>query len=586
MNSKTSSNSFVPDIKLETLLYLAILGLAAFLRLYRLGLAPLSADEAAQALAAWRGALPPSGASPLLYAINAILFGLMGPSDSLARLGAALFGTILVGLPALLRQRLGRSGALGAAFILAISPTAIIASRTLSGEIVTAVVGLGLLGIGELDRRGERQQIYSLAALTALGLIGGSSFYTLALIFAGGLFFAPPSTFNLRLSALNVKRLTFLVAAIVIGVSTLLLWRPANLSAVGDLPIAWLRGFRLEAGITAMYLPVQILFFYEMLALLTGLIGLIIAAQRRDHLAVWLGYWALAALLITMLRQGRTPQDVILMVVPLACLSAYALEELADSLQRMRLNIIEFVFIVAILVIMAFGLLALADYVANPGNVYMLGNPANPTWIHRAAIEGLLALTLLGIVILLLFGVVMAKSALRSIAIAALIFVTLGTWAAGWGAAQAHPGDPRELIVGPQPASLALRLMVNTLEIASAQQTGDARALPLIVLTRSSPQDAVVEWTLHEFPHVAFVSALDETSQPYAVVTPVDAPPTLASSYAGQDFTATTTWTLENRPLADVLRWMLYRRSPDPPIPQDQWVVWIRQEMTATRTTP
>ncbi len=566
-------------LSVEMGLYMAILALAALVRLYRLGLAPLSADEAAQAMAALRGTAPPPGASPLLYAINSLVFALMGAGDGLARLGAALFGLALVGWPYLWRHRLGRVGALGTAFVLAISPTAIVASRTLGGEIITALVGLGLLTAGDHYLRTRNPQwLYALAALAAMGLMGGSGLYTLAMVLASGLAFWKFSVRYPLPGAIPWKRLAVIVAALVGGGSTVLLWRPAGLVAVGDLLVAWLSGFRLEAGVTWWYLPFQILVFYEMLALLTGLAGLVIAVSRDDWPGVLLGYWALMVLLITTLRQGRTPQDMVLVVTPLAGLAGYALERLAGSLSRWRVGYLESVFIVILLVVMAYGGLALADYAANPGWVQMVGGSESPWVVHRAAVQGLLAMALLGIVLLLMASVLETEIALRGGALAVLVVLVLGTWATGWKATQVHPGDPRDLLAGPQPTSLSLRAMVVTLKTASEQQTGDPYALPLVVVEPAPAGREILAWTLRDFRSVQFASALDASRAPYIVITPLEMTPALASSYAGQDFAVTTTWNWAGRTGSELVRWLLYRQSSDAPLPESRVVVWVRQE--------
>jgi predicted membrane-bound mannosyltransferase len=134
----------IPYSKLtvEIGLYAILATLALALRLYRLGLAPLSTSEAMLSVAALRGMAIPTGASPLLYWVNAFLFSTFGAGDTLVRLLPALAGSVLVLLPALMRERIGRVGALGAAALLAISPVAIFTSRTASGDALVAAVML------------------------------------------------------------------------------------------------------------------------------------------------------------------------------------------------------------------------------------------------------------------------------------------------------------------------------------------------------------------------------------------------------------------------------------------------------------
>jgi predicted membrane-bound mannosyltransferase len=124
-------------------LWVLIAVVALALRLTHLDAAPLNASEAREAMLAWRvgqsfqtagrlESLPhASGYSPLLLAANTLLFTVCGASDALARLWPALFGSVLALTPFLLRRRIGRVGALAAGLYLALSPTALLASRQL-----------------------------------------------------------------------------------------------------------------------------------------------------------------------------------------------------------------------------------------------------------------------------------------------------------------------------------------------------------------------------------------------------------------------------------------------------------------------
>ncbi|MBN1888828.1 MAG: glycosyltransferase family 39 protein [Thermoflexales bacterium] len=586
--------------------YALILAMAAAMRLYRLGLAPLSGSEAAQALAAWHGTPPPIGASPVLYAINSLLFGLMGTSDGLARLGAAICGVALAGVPFFLRHRLGRVGALSAAAILAISPTAIMASRTLSGEVIVALASLGLLAAGErYVQTHERRWAYSLAILLALGLSGGSGIYTMTIAYAGGLGLwilagQPASEFAPLLSTLQSewKRLALILASGLVGLSTALLLRPAGLAAVGNLLSAWLQGFQPSALATSWHMPFQVMISYELLALLAGVAGLAIASLRNKLLGIFLGYWAAVALLIVTLRQGRTPQDMVLVITPLACLAAYAIEELAGLFRRPRAHGIELAFVASLLVILAFELLGLADYATHPGTAQSFALLGRAISVHRVVIQTILGSALLVIAILLIIGLSGYELALRNGLLAALIVLILGTWSGGWGAAQRCPGDSRELLAGPRPTSTSVRLMVATLNATSAQKTGEPYALPLSVVIPSSLPDptslnvyepsstsltssgleSVLRWHLRDFAQAQFVSALDESSTPYVVVAPAGTTPALASSYAGQDFAVTTSGGQASS-TARVLGWLLYHQTTETPPALESVVVWVRQEV-------
>ncbi|HEY4720263.1 MAG TPA: glycosyltransferase family 39 protein, partial [Anaerolineae bacterium] len=177
-------------LTIETLLYASVLIGAAALRLVNLDAAPLSTNEAGQALAAFNGTVAPAGSSPLLYSLNQILCGLFGSSvgDVGVRLGSALIGTALVLLPVLWRKRIGRVGALVASIALAISPMMVFASRSLNGAIVIAACALGALGFG-LRYIESRRSMYLTGFTISIGLalLSGAGIITLAIVIGIGL---------------------------------------------------------------------------------------------------------------------------------------------------------------------------------------------------------------------------------------------------------------------------------------------------------------------------------------------------------------------------------------------------------------
>ena len=167
----------------------ALVGVGALaLRLARLGAAPLSAPEAREALLAWQAVtgqgMPGSTAySPFLFSANALLFLLFGAADATARLWPAVFGAALVLTPLLFRRRVGRVGALGAGAYLALSPTALLASRQLDGAVVAAAGLMAALGgVVRLRETRERRWLVLSAAGLALALASSSAAYGLALV--------------------------------------------------------------------------------------------------------------------------------------------------------------------------------------------------------------------------------------------------------------------------------------------------------------------------------------------------------------------------------------------------------------------
>ena len=135
----------------ELLAWGIILSLALALRLWGLGDRALHHDESLHATYSWyfyegRGYThDPMMHGPFQFHAGALAFILFGPSDFVARVPAALFGTGIVALIYLLRGHLGRLGALSAAAFVAVSPTLLYFSRFDREDIYTAFWTLALV---------------------------------------------------------------------------------------------------------------------------------------------------------------------------------------------------------------------------------------------------------------------------------------------------------------------------------------------------------------------------------------------------------------------------------------------------------
>ena len=136
------------NLNLETSLYI-LLGLAAIVAcFYNLGARAQSHDESLHALYSWKLYAGqgyqhnPMMHGPFLFHINALFYFLFGTSDFTARISAALFGVILVLLPALLRKELGRVGALITSVLTLISPSTLYYARYIRNDIYMMVWAL------------------------------------------------------------------------------------------------------------------------------------------------------------------------------------------------------------------------------------------------------------------------------------------------------------------------------------------------------------------------------------------------------------------------------------------------------------
>ena len=161
----------------ELLAWLLLLLFAAGTHLAALGHRVLSHDESIHALSSfhlWHDGEyrhDPTYHGPLLYALDAAAFALLGDDDGTARLVPALAGILLLPLLFAARRELGKNGALAAACLVVVSPTLLFYSRYLVADLHVALLGLAwLLAAARYRETGRRRWLVVLTAAMALAL--------------------------------------------------------------------------------------------------------------------------------------------------------------------------------------------------------------------------------------------------------------------------------------------------------------------------------------------------------------------------------------------------------------------------------
>jgi uncharacterized protein (TIGR03663 family) len=557
---------------MEVALWVLVVVLALSLRLARLDAAPLNLREAREAMLSWRavtlGDMPQANYSPLLFALNAVLFSLCGSSDVIARLWPALFGSALTLAPFLFRRQIGRIGALATGLYLAFSPTALLASRQLDGTVVAALGGMLFLGgVIRFVNTENRRWLWLAAGGLALAVTSSSSAFGLLLALGGAgllVVWSWPKVWQ-QVSNLNQVLGVFVLA--LLAFSTGLSWNLAGASAVGDLLLAWIARF----GTESLASPFALLIVYEPLALLFGLGGVLWSVWRGRRFGTLLGLWAgLGGVLLAMMP-GRLPLDISWVVLPLALLTGLVAETLVQGLREHGEGLSEGLYVPVVLILWVHTYLVLVRYAQR-------GQPAD------------LLLALLVIILQVLLGVmfvfaVRIEAALRGAA-AGVGIVLLGvTLSASWGVAYVRPADPRELLVH-EPTAVEVRDLVATVRELSWRETGMPMTLPVVV--KAEP-DSVLAWYTRDFSAARQVVHLapDETSP--ALVTSRNDELSLAVDYVGQDFVLQRSWdpaeircTIGWPPQCSAsIEWLLLRRTPSAPVATRWAELWLQPDLLA-----
>lgn len=568
----------------ESLAYAGIVGVGAALRLYDLAAAPLSLREAAQALAAWEGAALPQGGSPILLALNQLLFGLFGASvdETGVRLGVALCGTLLVALPLLFRSQIGRYGALGAALLLAVSPTLVAASRTLDGQIVVTTCALAASGFG-LRYLSSQRRIDLIGSAASIGLLlaAGQGLVTIALALIPTVLIAYKWVATAEERAIaaqtardrSVWRETALWGgAVLLAAGTVLLLRPASLANVPESISAWLGAWDAVETLNAWSVFLTLL-VYETAIAGFGLAGAVLAARRLTPANLALIVWPVVALGVAALQPGRQILDLALVLPPLAVLSGLVIEALTRDLIRYGAWQREGMFGLVAAVLTAFMAIRASNAATGllmSGGVF-LGLPLTQ-----------LATFILGVLVIavLLVGMSVAvlgrQATLRAGGATLFVLLIVMSFSAAWRVAHVLPGDPRELVWGPASTSAEARALREAVEAASRQATGTRDRVALAV---TLPQDdALIRWTLRDFKNAQVNGAIGDMAE--VIVAPLGSPfPEFTPHhYVGKPFAVQTTWDTDMLTDNDVMRWWLYRESDAAPSPLRTYVVWVNTD--------
>lgn len=582
----------------ERSLWLLLALLAAALRLGGLGTAPLSSDEAVQALAAYQtaheGGIPPEapGASPLLFHANVLLFALFSGGDGLARLVPALGGMGLALTPLLFRRYLGSWGALGSGLMLALSPTLLALSRTLDGSLPAALGVMLLVGAvaryldtwrpGWIPLGGVGLALALTAGPAAWGLLLG-----LALALAAGLW-----TWREQMAwywpmirpALGRGLVAFGLGLFAFG--TALGLHPPGLAATGEQFIRWLYPGP-EDRIPSM-LPVLLA---DPLILVAGTAGAGLALSRRHGMGLLWLFWTLVGIgQWGLSRGGISP---VVGLVPLAGLGGIAVEALARALPRHLQGAHPWAYGALSLTLWTHSGLILARYARH-------GQPAELLLVGIGVALQALLILLVGVALAVPQGDETPEEAARralfsALHLAALVLGTVllaVTFAAGWRVAQVCPGEPACAPGGvPAPTAPDLRRLPE--EIARVADWSRARGAgeqeeqisePLLLVD----PDPAVAWALREFrpsilPEDALAGLLEGGTRPLFVVTPARV--TELPGYYGTVFTLRRVWAPpESR--SGWVRWWLYRESPSPSPPTDRVILWVREDLRLTGSGP
>ncbi len=587
---QTRAQETLPALTIEATLYIAFALVGLLLRLLALDGAPLSSDEARQALASWnfaRGMFDPFTGSPLLFTGNASVFALFGASDATARMIPALVGGALILLPALLRNELGRAGALIASALLALSPSLVFFSRQTDGAILASTFALAALVFAwRYLNQDTARELYLAAICAALALVSAPDVWT---IIAAMLLFGIASRFGLiasvrvdnRQSAIGNRKSTILFALVFLGVSTAFLFRRDGIGAAFDMFGVWLAG--LTPG-GSPFDPFRTLVVYEPIALFFGVaatIDLIFAFTQKERAQIpplALAWWAFFALVLYSISGDKNPTHLVVIVVPLTLVAAAyigawwtrlveAIQASPDARDLLVSQEAPVLFLAS--AVAGFLYLLIAEFTTR-GNLIAADTFVQALGQTGASVGGVMVWLLILAGIISVGAVTMATVGWARAKNVGMFFVLmlLTLWTIRQMAMANFPSNgalnPQDWLVT-RAASSNVRDLVRDLEDVSRWRANDTHALDFAVDASLGP---LVMWNLREFRYASFAPISAPTSDAQAFVLPADAPAP-GAEWISQKYQIE----VSRLPNQNFARWLIFRDAVGAQVTEA--VLWI-----------
>ena len=508
----------------EISIFILLFGLALFIRFLNLGETPLSDYEAHWALKSWDTVFTNDNqvsSNPTYFYLTNSIFFLLGSSNFLARLWPALWGSMVIWVPFGFKRFLGHKVALIIALGLALDPGMVAVSRIAGGTMMALIFFLLTLLFFYL-----RKPIWA-GIFGGMGLLSGYFFYIglTGFLVAWGInrglgnrikWWESMKTDDQGINVVGqtkmVQKGLFSGFIAIILISTSFFGFPAGLSGWGSAIEMFFRGWVLPSRVPFAQ-PSLALVFYQPLAILFAIIGIIQGWVKGDKLQRWLSIWFLVTLLLTALYSQRMVFDSVWAIIPLWALASVTLTRFIKLPNTSKVAYGQAnLFLVLGIIFWLVG--------SGPG----IGDM---TWLI------LLVIPALAVITTILIGLGWSWDSAKSGAIfGILLCLGIYTLSATIGATQKRQNSPLEFWY-PQPGIGQADLFLETLGELALRETGRSDSIQTVVLSGSDS----LRWLLRDIDDVSYISELRSGDLPFLIISPGDHPDlSQTMSYRGQDF--------------------------------------------------
>lgn len=559
-------------------LYVLAFGLALVIRLIRLGELPLGDEEARWALQALnlvKGLRPAIGPQPAYVLLTALAFFILQASNFAARLVPAVFGALLTLVPYQFRDRLGVKVAIVLAFFLAFDPGTLALSRLAGSPILAVTAVLFAWGAWRNGR------VVTAGVWAGLALLGGPLAWAglLSLALAWGLlrgFFSRQSAADETGEAADSEKespphfqperrswvsLAAAAAGTYLILGSFFLLAAGGLSAgLSSIP-AYFGGWLTPAGVPASRLLIG-LAFYEILAVLLAIAGLVRGILRGAELPITLGIWLLASLVLVLANPSRQVADLAWVLMPLLALAALEASSYFIPVQDGTWETIGMAaFTAALLAFAALNYAAIALVPMEP----LAGQLR---WGIMFGSLGLLAVS----IIMVAYGwsalTAVQGSLWGGLVVMAFYTISMSVASGGLRAVRTFELWPSSAYIG------QANTLVSQMNDLSRWKKGVNATLDVAIAGFDSP---ALLWELRDWPLVVLPEANLSGNTPSVVITPektTDAQ--LAAAYRGEMLNWRVYPAWEQGLPADWLRWSILH---DFPTISEKLVLWVRTDV-------
>lgn len=556
--------------------------IALLVRLIHLDQSPLSDAEATvalQALELARGGHPSLSPQPLYILLTSALFFIFQATTFLARLLPALAGAGIVFLAGFLREKIGNLPAILLAFLLAMDPGLIAASRS-AGSDLLAVGMVSFTAAFWLKKKMAPAGIF--AGMAAL--CGEMAWYGLVVLALSILLsrYLLHQTSEGTLPGVAVdepneehlasQKSTWISAGLtLLSIGTLFLFVPAGLSAFAASVPEYLAGWVKPSGVWPATLLVT-LGVYDFLILLFGLWEIWLSWFRKDSTGKIFSIWFGVSLLVAILYPGRQVNHLLWAILPLAVLASRAIARILALPEQKRAS--SWVYSVFVLIMLVFIYLNVIGLVT-PG--------ATPENVQTRMIILISTILVLVVATVLVAAGWSVEPAVYGLVYGLLAALTLGMISTSMGFVTYH--DPsRSELWGGQQVLVDEPLVEKTIKELSDWKIGNPIELNVTVVGLDTPS---IRWMLRNQANVRYVDFLTGGSTPPLIISPAEFQPQSSTAYRGQDFTWAQETNWGDLSQENWLAWFIWRKAPTQPQPL---VLWARMDLfpggSAVLTTP